>query len=296
MQPLRIALVATKTKSTQQVQDILNLNHKTMVYDHSIAVDNLINDILHGVIDVIFPLTHNSAIEEGAIQGICSALNIPYIGSNIHATILSNHKATTKRIMMAHGTLTPEFDIIDKADDIDLRNIELPCVIKPGAIGMRSGITIPQTYNELRHALQRAFNNSDTLLVEKLIHGREFIVHVLGVNGDTAKVLSPTELIRTPDQQLVKKLYPTDLGEETIETLKNLGRRTFNAIGAYGILAIRFMYNENAKLFYFIEANTMPRISEHSILVSAAKKDNISFGKLLDELIQQAIQRNIVKE
>src|SRR5690606_12075147 len=130
------------------------------VYDLATDTEKLISDILSNNIDVAFPLAHSVAEDNGSIQGLCSVLNIPFVGSNIHATVMCQHKETSKRIMMTHGTLTPEFQILERQAELDLREVQLPCVIKPGNIGDRVGVTIPYTYTELRDGLQTAFSHS----------------------------------------------------------------------------------------------------------------------------------------
>ncbi len=299
MPKLKIAIVSggtshEHTTSERSAKDVISHipqdKYEARSYDSAIDLQQLITDIVAKNVDVVFPLVHGLADDNGSIQGLCSLLNIPYVGSNVHATTLCQHKETAKRIMMTHGTLTPEFEILERQAELDLRQVQLPCVIKPGNVGDRVGVTIPYTYTELRNGLQTAFMHSDRLLIEQLIEGKEYAVSVLG-DQDSVEILPAVEIKRIDQSKHMKRLCPADLSSQQRSTLNNLARRAFHALNAHGMLLVRFMYNEESSLFYFIEANTIPALTQHSLLPLAAKQADIQYDELIDRLIRSAFDR-----
>lgn len=300
MPKLKIAVVSGGTthehkasvRSAKDVMGFMPDAYDAKSYDSVTDLQGLVNEMLSGKIDVVFPLVHGLADDNGSIQGLCSILNIPYVGSNIHATALCQHKETAKRIIMTHGTLTPEFEILERQAELDLRQVQLPCVIKPGNVGDRVGVTIPYTYTELRDGIQAAFKHSERLLIEQLIEGKEFAVSLLGDQGNV-EILPAVEIKRIGQSKHIQRLCPADLSSHQRSTLNNLARRAFQALQAEGMLLVRFMYNEESSLFYFIEANTIPALTQNSLLPLAAHHANISYQELIDRLIKSAIARNV---
>lgn len=279
--------IASVRSATDVTTFMSKTKYEAISYNISTDVERLIKDIVDKQIDVVFPLTHSLGNDNGSIQGLCSMLGTPYVGSSIHATVMCQHKETSKRIMMTHGTLTPEFQILERQAELDLRQVQLPCVIKPGNVGDRVGVTIPYTYLELRNGLQTAFSHSDRLLIEQLIEGKEYVVSIIGSQKDK-EILPPIEIKRIGQSKHTKRLCPADLSSDQRKTLNNLARRAFDALSANGMLLVRFMYNEETSLFYFIEANTLPALTKNSLLPLAAEHANIGYPELIDRLIETA--------
>ncbi|MDP3971171.1 MAG: D-alanine--D-alanine ligase [bacterium] len=282
------------------VEHIPTNKYDVLQYDPLTDLPKLVNDILDKKVDIVFPVLHGKFGEDGTIQGLCEILDVPYVGPGVKTSAICMDKIATKRMIMTQGTLTPEFEVMYKGDEMDLRNIELPCVIKPGNAGSSVGITIPESFAELKNGIKKAFDESDEILVENFIDGREFTVGVIGTHNNI-QVLPATEIIPN-----VSKFYdfaakydeggsthvcPADLDEETTETLQRLGERAFRVLGASGMMRVDFMYDESEKLFYFIEANTIPGMTNTSLLPEAAAAAGIEFSQLLDKLIQFGFER-----
>lgn len=278
-------------RSAEKVKDhIPPGKYDAVLYDIGDDLQRFITDIFDRKIDIVFPLVHGLPDDDGSVQGLCSMFDIPYVGSGVHATALCLHKETAKRIMMTHGMLTPKFEIIERTEKLDLRHVQLPCVIKPGDVGARTGIAIPFTYASLKEGLRNAFNHSDSLLIEQLIDGKEYVVGIIG-NDDNCTILPVIEIKRVGQSKKIKRLCPADLTPHNKHTIENLSRRAFKAFGASGMLLVRFMYDEQEELFYFIEANTIPSLTPNSLMACAAKNANIEYSELIDKLLQLAVDR-----
>ncbi|MBI2415106.1 MAG: D-alanine--D-alanine ligase [Candidatus Kerfeldbacteria bacterium] len=269
-------------------------------YDPKDQLADFLQAALAGNIDVVFPVLHGRFGEDGTIQGLCEMLALPYVGPNVFCSALCMDKEATKRLVMTHGMLTPEFELFDRNQQIDFRKIQLPCVIKPGNAGSSVGVTIPESFADLQRGMAVAFEHSQTVIVERFIKGKEYTVGVIGSLADTV-VLPPIEIIPQKGSfyDYASKyedggsthLCPAPLTDDLRTTLENLTRRTFKAVKAHGMLRVDFMFESDTQLFYFIEANTIPGMTNTSLLPEAARVAGIPFPQLLDRLIQLALER-----
>lgn len=278
---------------------------KYTVHTYDLASDLvvLLDDLVHKKIDVVFPVLHGRMGEDGTIQGLCETLRVPYVGSGIETSAICMNKETAKRLAMTQGMLTPEFELLEEGEQVDLRNIELPCVIKPGNAGSSVGVTIPESFEELKVGITTAFKQSRSIIIEKFISGREFTVSMIGT-PDNITVFPPTEIIPNDskfydysakyDAGGSTHVCPAELSNDHRSTLENLGRRAFKLFNAHGMLRVDFMFDEKDELFYFIEANTIPGMTSTSLLPEAAKAAGVDFPALLDQLLTLGLERTLL--
>ncbi|MFH0819196.1 MAG: D-alanine--D-alanine ligase [Patescibacteria group bacterium] len=267
-------------------------------YDLKDQLTEFINDVTNKKIDVVFPVLHGKFGEDGTVQGLLELLQIPYVGCNVLTSSLCMDKAITKKMVAYHNILTPEFNVFSNFEEININQITLPCVVKPTDAGSSVGTSIPETKQELISGIKNAFSESQQIIIEEYIKGREFTVGIIGNRNQT--VFPITEI-----KANISKFYdykakyenggsthicPAQIDSKLAEQLKSLSKKIFNIVGARGVSRIDFMVSED-NTPYFIEVNTMPGMTGTSLLPEMASKINISFAQLLDKLIQLAFEK-----
>ena len=151
--------------------------------------------------DVVFPLLHGPYGEDGTIQGLLDILEIPYIGSGVHASAIAMDKHFTKRLLeplgvaLAKSVLLRRDQGIERSADRALQSIDLPVVIKPRSLGSTIAIRVAYNREELLEHLQAAFDLEPHVLVEDFISGREVTVSII---ERPAPEVMPVLEIRTP--------------------------------------------------------------------------------------------------
>ncbi|MDR1577728.1 MAG: D-alanine--D-alanine ligase [Deltaproteobacteria bacterium] len=253
-------------------------------------------------IDVVWPVLHGAAGEDGSIQGLLSLLSLPFVGSGILASAICLDKRMAKIVYRRNGLPVAADYICDSSipllEQISKigQTLGFPVVIKPMDQGSSVGLTIAGSEQEASLALQEALKFSKEALAEKFLAGRELTVAVLG--NDTLRALPPVEIIPgeghgffdyeakyTPGQ--AQEICPANLTKEETLTVQSLALRAHQAVGCRGLSRTDFIYSEGT--FFLLETNTMPGLTENSLLPKAALADGLSFPALLDTLIDLAL-------
>lgn len=266
-------------------------------YDPKTDLQKLIEDIKAKKIDVVFPVLHGKYGEDGTMQGLLELLHIPYVGCGVLASALAMDKIRTKKLVESFDIRTPESRIYTPNLEIDEGLLEFPCVVKPKSAGSSVGVSIPENITEFRNALDEAFKYDDEVLVEKFIDGNEYTVGVIGPS-DAPQVLPVTHIKAEAGKFYdYKSKYgkggsthtcPADIDEILNSKLQGTAMAVYKIIGSQGMSRIDFMVDKES-IHYFIEANTIPGMTETSLLPEAAKAAGIEFPDLLDKLIQWAL-------
>lgn len=264
-------------------------------YDPKDQLFDLIQDIKDKKIDVVFPVLHGPFGEDGTMQGLLELLQIPYVGCGVQCSALTMDKIKTKQIIQNYNIRTPKFEIYNEK-----LKPELPCVIKPICSGSSVGISIPETEKEYQVGILDAKDESDVVMVEEFIDGSEYTVGVLGPNKEP-QVLPVTEIVAN-----ISKFYdykakyedggsthhcPAKIDDKLKQELQATAKKVYQLLDCEGMSRIDFMVSEEG-VPYFIEVNTIPGMTDTSLLPEAAKATGISFEDLLDKLIQWAIQKH----
>ncbi len=269
--------------------------YEVLEYDPKDDILKLIKDIEEKKIDVVFPVLHGKYGEDGTIQGLLELLHVPYTGCGVLCSALTLDKVKTKQVVKDHGIVTPEFEIVKRGDQVVS---QFPCVVKPVDAGSSVGISIPESAEEFKDGILNAFKESEVIMIEEFIKGREFTVGVIGPNNNP-QVLPVTEI-----KANVSKFYdykakyeeggsthicPAEIDEELKTKMQETAVRVYQILGCQGMSRVDFMVSEEG-VPYFIEVNTIPGMTDVSLLPEAAKAGGIEFPELLDKIITWAIQ------
>lgn len=252
--------------------------------------------------DLAFIAMHGEYGEDGTVQKILDKYKIRYTGSGAKASALGMDKAKSSLIFKKSGLNIPAFDLIHVGKNFKL-SVDLPVVVKPNDRGSSVGISVVEKFTDLMPAIAKASEYSPNVVIQKYIKGREFTCGVLNINGKPKPFL-PTEIIprsRFFDYKAKyeiggsQEITPPRLFKSEIKKIQQIALRAHKAIGARGFSRTDVILEENPKSknqnpkFYVLEINTLPGMTETSLLPQAAKAGGIDFPKLLDLIIESAL-------
>lgn len=269
-----------------------------------VRVDALRHD--HPV-DVAFIAMHGPFGEDGTVQGLLEGIGVPYTGSGVLASALAMDKIQSKVILRHYGIPTPDWiDVPRRRWEEDREGVRravaeqvgFPCVPKPNNSGSSIGIRIVRDAGDLADALDAAFAVAERVLVEKAVAGVELTCGVLGTTGGGSEALPVTEIV-PPDGEFfdyhnkysgrTQEICPARIPEAAARQARELAVRTHDVLGCVGFSRTDFILTGDG--LTVLELNSIPGLTEVSLLPQQAKAAGIEFPKLLDRIIALALER-----
>lgn len=262
---------------------------------------DLVNKLKSARPDIAFIAMHGSSGEDGTIQALLDALKIPYTGSGVLASALAMNKTMSKRLFIENGIQTPIFVSARKESQNDIAedirsSFGYPAVVKPASQGSTIGLSIVKSAKELSKALKLAFVYDNEILIEQQVKGAEVTV---GVLGNSNLVALPTLEIATKTKfydyktkytaGLSNHIIPARIGKKQRETVKKMAVAAHKALGCRGFSRADFICPKGKDPF-ILEVNTVPGLTNLSLLPDAAKAKGISFKELISKLINLALE------
>ena len=263
--------------------------------------DYCLSQLIELKIDRAFIALHGRGGEDGCIQGALEFMGIPYTGSGVLGSALSMDKNRSKQVMQAIGLPTAPFVIVDKADyqfehgETILARLGGKVMVKPAHEGSSIGMAMAETAKQLNEALNVAFAFDDDILVEAWINGPEYTVSILGNEA------LPAIHMETPNEfydyaakyQSTTTQYhcPCHLSDADETALKALALKAFKATGAKDWGRVDVMRNENNQ-WQILEVNTVPGMTETSLVPKAAKVHGLNFSQLVCKIVQLSKKPN----
>ena len=250
--------------------------------------------------DYAFIVIHGTPGEDGKLQGYFDMLGIPYNTPNAAITALTFQKFHCNQFLKNFGVNVAEAVLIKKGDVINedtiIKNVGLPCFVKPTDGGSSFGITKVMAKNELTNAVKHAFEHGSQVIVEAFIEGRE-VTNGVYKNQEGIKVLPITEIITENDffdygakyHGESNEVTPADLPEEMTEKIKSLTHHIYDVLGLNGIARVDYILN-NENIPYLIEVNTVPGQSAESIIPQMAAIEGIGMEELFGEVIYSSLK------
>ncbi len=265
---------------------------------------------IHRRADVVFNALHGEYGEDGTVQRILETLHIPFTGSGSLASAIGMNKALAKEYFIKHNIKTPLFKVVDKKDYIPLetaldihKTFPQPCVIKPVNGGSSVATSIAKTVKEIDTALGKVFALSDKALVEEYIKGKEATCAVIDDFRNTSVYsLLPIEIIPQPHQDFFdfESKYSGDNGALEIcpgrftqkekQSIQAIAESIHKAVGARHYSRSDFIVHPRRGI-YALEINTLPGLTEASLLPKAIEAIGSSYSELLDHLIKLALKK-----
>ena len=265
------------------------------------AIDPKIDDISQIKalgFDRAFIVLHGRGGEDGTIQGFLETLGIPFTGSDVSSSAIGMDKAKTKQIWQSCQLPTASYQIIIKenfepssATDI-LDKLSGAVMVKPVHEGSSIGMAKAENAGQLIVALEEAFKFDNKVLLESWITGDEFTVSML--NGKALPAISMKTNNQFYDYQAkyqsteTQYLCPCGLSDNELTELNQLAEEAFKTIGCSGWGRVDFM-RDNEKNWFLLEVNTVPGMTETSLVPKAAKQAGISFDQLVLDILEQTL-------
>jgi len=244
-------------------------------------------DALAGLqVDRVFNIIHGRGGEDGVLQGVLEVLGIPYTGSGVLASALSMDKLRTKLCWKGYGLTTPAWALLKDERDLDgcIERLGFPMIVKPAQEGSSIGMSKAHNRDELAQALKLASNYQCDVYAEAWVTGKEYTVAVL--NGEALPVIR----LETPNafydyeakyqSNTTQYHCPCGLPEDQEQQLKDLAVVASKVVGVKGWARVDVFLNEAGK-YQLIEINTVPGMTDHSLVPMAAKQAGISFEDLV---------------
>ena len=256
--------------------------------------EQVVKQILAAKIDRVFIALHGVGGEDGKIQALLDLLNIPYTGSDHASSAIAMNKLKAKQVWQTVDIATPKYVVLNERSDWEgvITDLGDSIFVKPVLEGSSLGMSHIHTALDLQAAYFSAAEHNCQVIAEQAIAGREFTVAIL--NG---VALPPIELKTDHDfydydakyiASSTQYICPTDLTEEKVECLKTISLRAFDEIGCSGWGRADFMQDQDGH-FYLLELNTVPGMTDHSLVPMAAKAAGLSFEELILEILSQAV-------
>lgn len=246
--------------------------------------------------DRVFIVLHGRGGEDGTMQGALQLMGLPYTGSRVLGSALAMDKIRCKWLFQAQGLPTAKFLVAEAGKQLNyqdiLQQLAGKVMVKPANEGSSIGMSAASTAQELEQALAVACKYDSDVLVEQWIQGREFTVTVL--NGKALPIVE----MRTPrsfydyeakyQSNSTEYLCPAPLTADQTAFLQQVAATAFTAVGASGWGRVDAMLDEQGN-FYLLEVNTVPGMTEKSLVPMAAKAAGLSFEQLVLQILEQTL-------
>jgi D-alanine-D-alanine ligase len=268
-------------------------------------------DLLHNL-DVIFPVLHGTFGEDGTLQGMMELADIAYVGAGVLGSALGMDKGVFKDVMRAHG--------IPVVDSIVLMRGEIeggleaaiqracslgsfPLFVKPANLGSSVGITKCNSRSDLVEGLLEAARFDRRVLVERGVNGREIEVSVLGNENPIASV--PGEILPSREfysyeakyiDEASKLLIPAPIPDDVAEQVRDFAVRAYRAVDCAGMARADFLLDRDSDRLYLNEINTIPGFTRISMYPKLWDASGLPYPKLVDRLIELAMERKAERD
>lgn len=287
----------------------------TVIGDHSLALVpgaegaqlvDLLGKYKLDKLDVIFPILHGAYGEDGTMQGLLKIMNIPFVGPSVLGSAVGMDKEVMKRLLKDSEIPSAAYKVFNKYEGA-VRNpsfeeveaaLGLPCFVKPASLGSSVGISKVYNAEEFECAIKEAFKFDQKLIVETNIVGREIECSVLG--NEHPKASLPGEVVSHHDFYSYEAKYldehgaaliiPADLPADTIQEIQEIAVKTFTTLYCEGLTRVDFFLTAQGELL-INEVNTIPGFTKISMYPKLWEATGLSYTRLIDHLIQFAIER-----
>ena len=243
-------------------------------------------------IDIAFNVIHGSFGEDGQLQVILEEQGIPYTGEGVKGSMVAFDKILSKRCFVKAGVPTPAFELIRQGEHPKMK---APYVIKPPQQGSTVGIHIIKEENEeiISEALQDAFQYGKELLVEEYVEGKELTVGILGDSALPVVEIRPHEGVYDYKSKYTKGatdyLVPAPLEASLTEEIQNIALEAHRSLGLSIYSRVDIMLGKDGKI-QVLEVNTIPGMTETSLLPKAAAASGLDFSELCAKVIELSLE------
>jgi D-alanine-D-alanine ligase len=246
----------------------------------------------------VFNAIHGNPGENGALLAYFNLIGIKHTSAPFYQMALTFNKRDTLSVVKGYGIKTAISIYLNKGDVVDLDKIitkvGLPCIIKPNNAGSSYGISKAHTKEEILPAIETAYKEDSEILIESFLDGVEVSVGVIQYKG-AIKVLPITEIITENDffdyeakyEGKSKEITPARISSEEQASVEFIAKKVYTILNMSGFSRSEYIFVDGEP--HFIEINTVPGLTEESILPQQAKAAGISLTELFDSAIEAAL-------
>jgi D-alanine-D-alanine ligase len=250
------------------------------------------------VFDRVLINLHGRFGEDGCIQGALEMLHIPYTGSGVMASAIGMDKWRTKLLWRAMNVITPDFELVTADSDFLAieKKLGLPLFVKPANEGSSIGISKVKEAGGLEAAYHLAAEADPLVIAEKYINGGEYTVGIIADGKDGYQALPIIRIVPKNEfydfeakylRNDTEYLCPCGLSAEKEAQIQQEALLAFKAIGCSGWGRVDFLMDDKGN-HYFLEVNTSPGMTDHSLVPMAAKAAGVSFEQLVVRILESA--------
>jgi D-alanine-D-alanine ligase len=261
---------------------------------------------LRGLAHVAFLALHGEYGEDGTVQEALTLYGIPFTGSSAHASAFGMNKAASGIFFREHGLLVPQFITVSRfwaprtiRAELASERMDFPLVVKPLNLGSSVGVHIVHDIPSLESLLKESFKKYHSLLLQEYIGGREMTCGVLEENNNP-RALPVTEIIPQASgffdyeakyiPGASEEITPADISAELTHKIQAIALQTHTLLRCSGISRTDMILQPNGKI-YTLEINTLPGLTETSLIPQQARAAGISFSHLIEMLIENSLGR-----
>ena len=251
------------------------------------------------IFDVVFNAIHGTPGEDGLLQAYFELLQLPQTSCDYYQAALTFNKRDTLSVLKPYGIKTATSHYLNLGDDIPvdtiLEKVGLPCFVKPNKSGSSFGITKVHAKMDFLPAIETAFKEDNEVIIESFLDGTEVSVGVISYKGET-KVLPITEIVSENDffdyeaKYLGKsqEITPARLSKEVQEKVEAVAKKAYEVLKMKGFSRSEFILVNGEP--HMLEMNTVPGLTNESILPQQAREAGISLAELFENAIEEVIQ------
>ena len=302
--------IASVLDSTKYDVKVIDLHHRNMTYTDANGVQwevdkNDFSLTVAGektVFEYALIIIHGTPGEDGKLQGYLDIMGIPYSSCSQVSSAITFDKISTKRAVAGRGINLAREIFVNKGDVVDpqtvVEQLGLPLFIKPNASGSSFGVTKVTAVEQISAAIDAAFAESDSVLIEECIVGREMGCGVV-VTSDREILLPITEIVSKRDffdfeakytAGLSDEITPAPISEDIRLKLNRMTLEAYRACRCSGIVRIDFIVTEAGEP-YMIEINSIPGMSSGSIVPKQVREAGMTLGELYDIVIEDSLKK-----
>jgi len=265
-------------------------------YD-AVAIDvgrDIYSRIITERIDVAFIALHGKYGEDGAVQGLLEMAGILYTGSDVLSSAVCANKVLAKKLFMLNNIPTPGFKAVGEGDIIDYSVFEglgLPVIVKPNSQGSTIGVSVVKSKKDIKKAIRKALKYDDTALVEKFVDGREMTVGILDGRALPVVEIKPKcgiyDFKAKYTKGMTEYIVPAGITGVLKKKLVDIALKAFNTLGCRDVARVDIVLDKKNRP-YVLEVNTIPGMTELSLLPKAALCAGIGFPDLVEKILLRA--------
>lgn len=276
--------------------EVLRALHSRGVDAHKVdPADGLLTQLLQGKFDRAFIVLHGRGGEDGTVQGLLQLLNVPYTGSGVLGSALSMDKLRTKQVWLAMGLPTPEYAQVNSVEDLQefVSRVGYPVAVKPAREGSSIGVTRLTADKDVATAYAEARELDEIVIAERWISGAEYFCSILGNRAlPMVRMETPREFYDYEAKYFsndTRYHCPSGLSESKEFELQQMCLRAFEAVEGKGWGRVDFMLDTDGKA-WLIEVNTVPGMTDHSLVPMSARAVGIEFDELVWQILAQTLE------